>query len=166
MKNLFLIVTVIVLLFLGLIGGCFIRSKRDRPNSYVTLDVKGDRKTWFVEAFMPGISPQDVLTLKHVRTGGREPIYFGVMEMTTNGVGQLRANSKHAGTGTFADAGIKHLFRGQPEVINNLAGHVNWWGMDRTQIFEARDVEWKKDHVSKFFIPTNGATIYVEALIF
>ncbi|NLX27217.1 MAG: hypothetical protein GXY61_14865 [Lentisphaerae bacterium] len=161
-----LIVTVVLLLLFGLIAACLLLANRDRQNVYVTQDIQGDRKTWFVEAFMPGVSPQDVLTLNYVRTGGREPIYFGVIEMTTNGVTQLRANSRHTGTGTFTHSGIEHLFSGQPEVIDNLAGHVKWWGMDRTQSFETRYVEWKKDHVSKFFIPTNGTSIYVEALIF
>ncbi len=131
--------------------------------------MQGDRKTRFVEAFMPGVSPQDVLTLSQVRTGGREPIHFGMVEMTTSGVAKLRANTKYDGTGTFSDGSISHLFGHQYDGINEtIAQHVkvNWWSMDPTRLFEARSAHWKVDHSSRFFIPTNGTPIYFEAVIY
>ncbi|MEI6377309.1 MAG: hypothetical protein WCO97_08950, partial [bacterium] len=97
------------------------------------------------------------------------PIHFGMMEMTTNGVAKLRANTKHAGTGTFSDGRISHLFGSQYAGINQtIAQHVkvNWWSMDPTRLFEARSAEWKGDHSSRFFIPTNGTPIYFEAVIY
>lgn len=160
-----LVVVGIPVLWLCCVGGCLYRDYRDRENVYETRDAQGEAKASFIEAFMPGVRPDDVLRLSYARRGGREPPFIGVMEMTAHGLARLRAHTEHEGTGTFADYGVTHLYGGQPEIIHGLAARVKWWSLDESQVFEARQVAWKGDHVSAFFIPTNGGPVYVEAVV-
>ena len=158
-------ILVVPLLWFGLVGGCLYLGSLDRKNVYETPNAQGQKKDWFVEASMPGVSPDEVLSLSYIRTGGREPPYIAVMELSTNGLSQLRSNTEHSGSGTFAEPGVMHLWGGQPEIIHSLGRHAPWWTMKESDAFETRYVHWKGDHASKFFIPTTGGVIYVEAVI-
>ena len=164
LRRLVIVILAVSALLSGVIGGYLILASLDRKKVHETQNAQDDKKAWFVETFMPGVNPADVLSLNYVRTGGREPPYIGVMELTTNGLAKLRDNSEHVGTGTFMDHEIFHLFA-QPEVIHDLASHVRWWNMDESQAFETRYIHWKGDHASKFFIPSSGKPVYVEAVV-
>lgn len=164
--NIGCVAIVLLVIFAGIKLGRFLsRVSDDNNRIYETLNAQGVDKTWFVEAFMPGVNADDVLSLNYICTGGREPPFIGIMHMTTNGLAQLRANTEHSETGTFADGSIRHRWWTQPEVVNNLAAHVGWWSIEDSITYESRQIHWKGDHASKFFIPPDDNPIYIEAVI-
>lgn len=163
-KILSIVVLAVPILFIMSIYNQMRMSYQGRHEITEYLEPTQEEIEWFVDAFMPGITSADLVSLRYARTGGREPPYVAILELRTHAFDSLRANIEFEGKGTVCDNEIVPYFSDN-EFVSNLKSNTRWWTFDTNAIYETRFIQWKGDHGAKFFIPTSGNPVYVEAIV-
>ena len=130
----------------------FFCAQFERDKVYEFANVTGQEKSFFVDAFFPGVTTNHVTHLSYARTGGREPPYIAIATFTDEGLEALRE-------------GTEDITGGESPQTYTLGEAVDWWDYETNIITEVRHIYWKGDHMATFFIPTNNPAVYITAVI-